>query len=162
MDAASFRVLTTQMCAPLLPFIHLKLSSHGNVQKRLVCWKRLELLIISFFCYVHRLNFSFLSPSLSSSLSIYQHISLKEQKRSRITIPMIIPVRCFTCGSIIGDKYQLFLDIVSEGYTEEDAMNALNLHRFCCRRMMLTHVDLTDLLLKFNPADNNELFQPTQ
>lgn len=73
---------------------------------------------------------------------------------------MIIPVRCFTCGSIIGDKYQLYLDIVAEGYTEEDAMNALNFHRFCCRRMILTHVDLQDLLLKFNPADTNVLMHP--
>lgn len=73
---------------------------------------------------------------------------------------MIIPVRCFTCGSVIGDKYQQFLDIVAEGYTEEESMNALNLHRFCCRRMMLTHVDMLDLLLKFNPADTNVLIQP--
>lgn len=74
---------------------------------------------------------------------------------------MIIPVRCFTCGLVIGDKYQEFLDLVAEGYTEEESMNALQLSRFCCRRMMLTHVDMTDLLLKFNPADN-AIIHPTQ
>lgn len=68
---------------------------------------------------------------------------------------MIIPVRCFTCGSVVGDKYEAFLDLVAGGYTEKEAMDALNLQRFCCRRMMLTHVDMTDLLLKFNPADTN-------
>lgn len=68
---------------------------------------------------------------------------------------MIIPVRCFTCGNVIADKYLLFLDMVAEGISEEDAMNALNLDRFCCRRMVLTHVDMSDLLLKFNPADTN-------
>ncbi|KPI89679.1 putative DNA-directed RNA polymerase I subunit putative RNA-binding protein RBP10 [Leptomonas seymouri] len=70
---------------------------------------------------------------------------------------MIIPVRCFTCGNVIADKYLLYLDLVSQGVSEEDAMNAFHLDRFCCRRMMLTHVDMTDLLLKFNPADTNVL-----
>ncbi|CAJ1019713.1 putative RNA polymerases N / 8 kDa subunit [Leishmania utingensis] len=70
---------------------------------------------------------------------------------------MIIPVRCFTCGNVIADKYLLYLDLVSQGVSEEDAMNAFHLERFCCRRMMLTHVDMTDLLLKFNPADTNVL-----
>ncbi|TPP50072.1 hypothetical protein CGC20_17095 [Leishmania donovani] len=70
---------------------------------------------------------------------------------------MIIPVRCFTCGNVIADKYLLYLDLVSQGVSEEDAMNVFHLERFCCRRMMLTHVDMTDLLLKFNPADTNVL-----
>lgn len=70
---------------------------------------------------------------------------------------MIIPVRCFTCGKVLADKYFLYIDMVAEGVTEEDAMNAFNLDRFCCRRMMLTHVDMIDLLLKFNPADTNVL-----
>lgn len=70
---------------------------------------------------------------------------------------MIIPVRCFTCGNVIGDKYLLYLDLIAEGYSEEEAMDAFHLTRFCCRRMMLTHVDMLDLLLKFNPADTNVL-----
>ena len=70
---------------------------------------------------------------------------------------MIIPGRCFSCGNVIADKYLLYLDLVSQGVSEEDAMNAFHLDRFCCRRMMLTHVDMTDLLLKYNPADTNVL-----
>ncbi|CAD2219626.1 DNA-directed RNA polymerases I, II, and III subunit RPABC5 [Angomonas deanei] len=72
---------------------------------------------------------------------------------------MIIPVRCFTCGKVIGDKYLVYLDLISEGESEKTAMDALELDRFCCRRMMLTHVDMIDLLLKFNPADTNVLLQ---
>lgn len=67
---------------------------------------------------------------------------------------MIIPVRCFTCGKVIADKYQTYKDLVASDYSEEDAMNALGLERYCCRRMFLTHVDFSDVLLKFNPADN--------
>lgn len=68
---------------------------------------------------------------------------------------MIIPVRCFTCGAVIGDKYQEYMALIHEmGNTEEEAMTALGLSRFCCRRMFLTHCDFSDQLIKFNPADN--------
>ena len=75
---------------------------------------------------------------------------------------MIIPVRCFTCGKVIGDKYRWYLEQVAElkakpGKTEKTeyfhldftgetaeaiVMNRLNLTRQCCRRHMLTHVDI--------------------
>lgn len=30
---------------------------------------------------------------------------------------MIIPVKCFTCGKVIGDKYRYYLEIVRESKT---------------------------------------------
>lgn len=67
---------------------------------------------------------------------------------------MIIPVRCFTCGNVIADLWHEYTELVLSGYDEGDAMDALGLTRYCCRRMFLTHVDFNDTLLKFNPADN--------
>ena len=68
---------------------------------------------------------------------------------------MIIPVRCFTCGKVVGDKYSTYLGLVDASqYTEAEALDAVGLERYCCRRMFLTHVDFSDQLLKFNPADN--------
>jgi DNA-directed RNA polymerases I, II, and III subunit RPABC5 len=36
---------------------------------------------------------------------------------------MIIPVRCFTCGKVIGNKWETYLDLLqaeySEGYVDE-------------------------------------------
>jgi hypothetical protein len=31
---------------------------------------------------------------------------------------MIIPVRCFTCGKVIGNKWDSYLNLLQEDYTE--------------------------------------------
>ncbi|KAG4089139.1 DNA-directed RNA polymerase, subunit N/Rpb10 [Neocallimastix lanati (nom. inval.)] len=60
---------------------------------------------------------------------------------------MIIPVRCFSCGKVIGNLWEKYLDLLQQEYTEGQALDALGLKRYCCRRMVLTHVDLIEKLL---------------
>ena len=48
---------------------------------------------------------------------------------------MIIPVRCFTCGKVIGNKYDKYLEYLQSDYAEGDALDALDLKRYCCRRL---------------------------
>ncbi len=55
---------------------------------------------------------------------------------------MIIPIRCFSCGKIIGSKWEPYLEFIRNGRTEEESLNLLGLTRYCCRRMILTHVDI--------------------
>ena len=76
---------------------------------------------------------------------------------------MIIPVKCFTCGMVIADKYRYYLEEVrkiklnkdidvdkvmyltkeyNEKTPEGEVMDSLGLKKMCCRRHLLTHVDI--------------------
>ena len=62
---------------------------------------------------------------------------------------MIIPVRCFSCGAVIGDKYEKFIKMVESGVDPKEALDRLGVKRYCCRRMILTHVDIIDEFLVY-------------
>jgi DNA-directed RNA polymerase subunit N (RpoN/RPB10) len=76
---------------------------------------------------------------------------------------MIIPIKCFTCGMVLADKYRYYVEEVRKRKLEKnidvdkvmyltkefkqktpegDVMDELLLKRMCCRRHMLTHVDI--------------------
>lgn len=61
--------------------------------------------------------------------------------------------RCFTCGKIVGNKWEAYLGLLQAEYTEGDALDALGLKRYCCRRMLLAHVDLIEKLLNYAPLE---------
>ena len=62
---------------------------------------------------------------------------------------MIIPVRCFSCGYLIGDKWEDFARRVKEGEDAGRVLDSLGVKRYCCRRMLLSHVEVIDEILKF-------------
>jgi len=76
---------------------------------------------------------------------------------------MIIPVKCVTCGEVLADKYRYYLEQVRakkmnknmdvnkvvylteefiEKTPEGETLDELGLKKMCCRRHMLTHVDI--------------------
>jgi DNA-directed RNA polymerase subunit N len=62
---------------------------------------------------------------------------------------MIIPVRCFTCGKLIGDKWEEFARRVKAGESAGEVLDNLGVKRYCCRRMLLSHVEIFDEVLRF-------------
>lgn len=62
---------------------------------------------------------------------------------------VIVPVRCFSCGRVIGDLYEKFVREVKNGKEPEKALDELGVKRYCCRRMLLAHVDLIDEIMKY-------------
>ncbi len=61
----------------------------------------------------------------------------------------MFPVRCFTCGAIIGDKWEEYISRVSQGEPPGKVLDEMGIKRYCCRRMFLSHVDVSDELVKF-------------
>ena len=78
---------------------------------------------------------------------------------------MIIPVRCFTCGSVLADKWIPYITTVQEEKNKLDEstdepsstyidlknphksvegniLDEMGIHKYCCRRMMISNVHL--------------------
>lgn len=66
-----------------------------------------------------------------------------QRGRSLIGDRVMIPVRCYTCGRIISDVW----DVYKERTKQEDpgqVLDDLDVKRYCCRRMFLAHAELID------------------
>ena len=50
---------------------------------------------------------------------------------------MIIPIRCFTCGNLVADKWDEFLQLKEQEVPEAEIFKKLDLPRYCCRRMLI-------------------------
>ena len=76
---------------------------------------------------------------------------------------MIIPVKCFTCGKVLADKYLYYTREIRKAKISQKVdlneiiyltqknitktpegltLDKLGLTRMCCRRHLLTHVDI--------------------
>ncbi len=76
---------------------------------------------------------------------------------------MIIPIKCFSCGTVIADKYRFYVEEVRKQKLEKkmdinkvvyltkefstktpegNVLDQLGLTNMCCRRHMLTHVNI--------------------
>ena len=81
---------------------------------------------------------------------------------------MIIPIKCFTCGMVIADKYRYYCEQVRkkklakkrngesidvdkvlyltkefmDKTPEGEVLDDLGMNKMCCRRHFLTHVDI--------------------
>tara|TARA_B100000497_G_C7685167_1_gene415112 strand:+ start:655 stop:906 length:252 start_codon:yes stop_codon:yes gene_type:complete len=83
---------------------------------------------------------------------------------------MIIPIRCFTCGKVLGDKWNYYqkkceekkIEMKDENKQDDNTdindlafyekwgygtiLDDLGLKRLCCRRHMLGHVELINII----------------
>ena len=62
---------------------------------------------------------------------------------------MLIPVRCFTCGNLIADKFEDYQTKLKAGEDPEKVLNELQINRYCCRRMLLTTVETIQQVIPF-------------
>jgi DNA-directed RNA polymerase subunit N len=61
----------------------------------------------------------------------------------------MIPVRCFTCGNVIGEHWDEFQRRTQAGEDPADVLDDLGVSRHCCRRMIVSHKDLVDVVAPY-------------
>ncbi len=62
---------------------------------------------------------------------------------------MMVPVRCFTCGTVVGEYWEEYKARAATQDGDEDpeaVLDDLGLERYCCRRMLISHQDLVDVV----------------
>lgn len=76
---------------------------------------------------------------------------------------MIIPIRCFTCGKVMADKIDYYIQQVDKLKTKQnkednglyknfdevqskEILDSLGLTRYCCRRNLISNVDLMHII----------------
>ena len=73
---------------------------------------------------------------------------------------MIIPIRCFTCGKTLADKWDYYEAEVKKKAAQEkktdmkyfdnvksgEILDQLGLTRYCCRRHMIGQVDMMQII----------------
>jgi len=62
---------------------------------------------------------------------------------------VLVPVRCFTCGNLIADKFDDYQTKLKTGEDPEKVLNELQINRYCCRRMLLTTVETIQQVIPF-------------
>lgn len=54
----------------------------------------------------------------------------------------MLPIRCFTCGKVLGNKYEKFNNYKDK----EQAYNDLGIQRYCCKTILLTNIDTSEFM----------------
>ncbi|MCX8194652.1 MAG: DNA-directed RNA polymerase subunit N [Candidatus Micrarchaeota archaeon] len=62
---------------------------------------------------------------------------------------MFFPIRCFTCGAVIGHQWEEYQKQVKEGKSPAEVLDSLEIERYCCRRMFLSHVEVMDKVMRY-------------
>ncbi len=65
---------------------------------------------------------------------------------------MLVPVRCFTCGNLVADKFEEYQNRTKTGEEPAKVLDSLGIERYCCRRMLLTTVETIQQVLPFYEA----------
>tara|TARA_B110000263_G_scaffold18617_1_gene14814 strand:+ start:243 stop:479 length:237 start_codon:yes stop_codon:yes gene_type:complete len=65
---------------------------------------------------------------------------------------VLVPVRCFTCGKLVADKYSDYQNKIKTGEEPKKVLDELGMDRYCCRRMLLTTVETIQQVIPFYEA----------
>jgi len=62
---------------------------------------------------------------------------------------MPLPIRCFSCGKVVA-RYETKIEkMLKEGKKYSSIFEELGIDRYCCRSVVMTSVDLNEILIKY-------------
>lgn len=65
----------------------------------------------------------------------------------------MFPVRCYTCNAVLAHEWPRYQQELRDGTPAVQILRDRGIDRMCCRRMFLSHVDLTDDQLAYPNRD---------
>ena len=74
----------------------------------------------------------------------------EQDSRNLIDDTMMMPVRCFSCGAVVADKWDDYDKKVNKDHVAADkVLDEMGVKRYCCRRMFISNVELIDEFIQF-------------
>jgi DNA-directed RNA polymerase I, II, and III subunit RPABC5 len=83
----------------------------------------------------------------------------KTKKKQKKRKQMEFPVLCFSCGKVLGNKWEQYLRLAKKAYAEQKqeyrcvALDSLCITRECCRRIFLTHIPTHSKAVQYSVVD---------
>lgn len=62
---------------------------------------------------------------------------------------MHIPIRCFTCGKVLGQYWEEYKKKTDKGENPKKVLDEMGLDRYCCRRMLISHEEIIEDVKKY-------------
>ena len=69
---------------------------------------------------------------------------------------MLVPIRCFSCSTQVGHIYPELAQRVKAGHEFGTVMSECGVRRYCCKRMLVTHVDLGRMVAEYEFDDASD------
>jgi hypothetical protein len=76
--------------------------------------------LVVYFCF-----FAFRDIARERNSTLVFFFFFFNEKEHKSEQKMIIPVRCFTCGKVIGNKWETYLSLLEAEYSEGDALDTI-------------------------------------
>lgn len=62
---------------------------------------------------------------------------------------MIVPIRCWSCGKPLAHLWEEYNKRLEAGEERKHIIDSFGLSRYCCRSLLLGHVDISDTVSNF-------------
>jgi len=70
---------------------------------------------------------------------------------------MMMPVRCFTCGAVVADRWEEYDKRVNKEHEDSGkVLDDMGYKRYCCRRMFISNVEIIDDLISIEKGEERE------